>query len=303
MYGLIDTNPFNWRINPRTAVPDFLAHFATLPDGTQGAALPYLDEEILTISVDHTLAKNYNKTGVNVCRACFDVLDAHVANAYKRAPATAPSTTSWNSTMLPNEFFEQLMPTHGKPTPNTMRQNNLTFNTAYNPKDPPKLLFKHCPNCQEIAIVARVPCTAKQLLMNIVDLFTHAGIYAHDMDNWECKPNTDKTYINLHPFIQTTYQRRLASGVIMATQSRYASNNCFAGLTTTDDVSDNGMAKSIVKSIQTHIANLSATILLQSTVSNDVNTAIFNASMQQVAANEVQHNANHMPMLQQFALM
>ncbi len=35
MYALIDTNPFKWRINPRTALPDFLACFATLPDGTQ----------------------------------------------------------------------------------------------------------------------------------------------------------------------------------------------------------------------------------------------------------------------------
>jgi hypothetical protein len=46
MYALIDTNPFNWNINPRTAVPDFLARFATLPNGTQGAALPYLREEV-----------------------------------------------------------------------------------------------------------------------------------------------------------------------------------------------------------------------------------------------------------------
>ncbi len=57
MYAPIDTYPFNWRINPRMAVPDFPAHFATLPDGTQGAALPYSREEILTIMVEHTLDK------------------------------------------------------------------------------------------------------------------------------------------------------------------------------------------------------------------------------------------------------
>jgi hypothetical protein len=51
------------------------------------------------------------------------------------------------------------------------------------------------------------------------------------------------------------------------------------------------------------MANLSATILLKSTMSNDANTAIFNASMQQVAANKTQRNANHMHMLQQFTLM
>jgi hypothetical protein len=94
MYALIDTNQFNWRINPRTAVPDLPAHFATLPNGTQGAVLPYSREEILTITAEHTLAKNYYETGVNVCRACFDVLDARVANAYKTAPAATPPSTT-----------------------------------------------------------------------------------------------------------------------------------------------------------------------------------------------------------------
>jgi hypothetical protein len=90
----------------------------------------------------------------------------------------------------------------------------------------------------------------------------------------------DKTYVNLRPFIQATYQCCLASGVITATQSGYASNNCFAGLTTAENTSDDGMADTIVESIQTHMANLSATILLQSTASNDANTAVFNALMQ-----------------------
>jgi hypothetical protein len=181
-----------------------------------------------------------------------------------------------------------------------MPQNNLTFIATYNSKDPPKLLFKHCADCQEIAIVAQVLYMVEQLLMNIVDLFTHAGI---DMDNWECKLDADKTYVNLHPFIRATYQRCLASGVITATQSGYASNNCFAGLTTADNVSDDGTADTIVKSIQTHMANLSATVILQLTTSNNVNTAVFNASMQQVAVNKAQRNTNHMHMLKQFPMM
>jgi hypothetical protein len=78
--------------------------------------------------------------------------------------------------MLPNEIFDQLMTTYGKPTRNATPQNNLTFTSAYNPKDPPKLLFKHCPDCQEIAIIAKVPYMTEQLLMNIVNLFTRLGI-------------------------------------------------------------------------------------------------------------------------------
>ncbi len=130
-----------------------------------------------------------------------------------------------------------------------MHQNNLTFIATYNPMVPPKLLFKHCADCQEIAIVARVPYTAKQLLMNIINLFTRAGIYAHNMDNWECKPDADKMYVNLRPFIQATYQHCHAFGVITATQRGYASNHCFAGLTVTDNVSDEGTADTIVESI------------------------------------------------------
>ncbi len=157
MYALINTNPFNWNITPLTPVPNFPARFAVKADGTQGAAIPYSCKEVLTITAEHTLNKNYYKTGINICRACFDVLDTHVPNAYKTAPTTAPSTIGWNSTMLPNEIFEQLMTIYGKPTPNTMHQNNLTFLSPYNPKDPPELLFKHCADCQEIAIVAKVP--------------------------------------------------------------------------------------------------------------------------------------------------
>jgi hypothetical protein len=195
------------------------------------------------------------------------------------------------------------MSTFGKPTPNAMCQNNLNFIAAYNPKDPPELLFKHCTNCQEIAIIARVPYMAKQLLMNILDLFMHASIYVRNMDDWECKPDANKMYINLRPFIQAAYQCCLAYGVIMANQSGYASNNHFPGLTTVDDVLDNGTVDTIIKFIQTHMSNLSALVLLQLTATNDTNTAFFNALMQQVTANKSQRNANHMHMLQQFAIM
>ncbi len=196
------------------------------------------------------------------------------------------------------------MSTYGKPTPNAMRQNNLMYISTYNPKDPPKLLFKCCANCQDVAIVAKVSYKSEQLLMNVVDLFTCLGIYARNMDNWECKAKANKTYVNLHPFNQAVYQHRLAtSGVINATQSGYTSNNRFAGLTTKDNVSDNDTADTIVKSITTHMANLSASVLSQATASNNANTAIFNASMQQVIANKAQCSQEHNCMVQQFLMM
>jgi hypothetical protein len=168
MYALINTTAFHWNISPQSTVPVFLARFVTQADGTQGALLPYSCKKILTISAKHTLNKNYYETGVNVCRDCFDILNAHVSNAYKAAPAGSTSTIGWNSTMLPNKIFEQLMTTYGKPTPDAMRQNNLTFISAHNSKDPPKLLFKRCADCQDIAIIVKIPSMSKQLLMKVM---------------------------------------------------------------------------------------------------------------------------------------
>ena len=164
-------------------------------------------------------------TGVNVCRACFDILDTHISNAYKTAPAGSPHTVGWNLTMLPNEIFDQLMLTYGKPTPDAVCQNNVTLFSTYNPKYPSELLFKRVTDCQEVAIVAKVPYTTKQLLMNVANLFTCVGIYSRSMDDWERKPPNEQTYYNLRPFIQAAYQCRLAFSVITATASGYASNN------------------------------------------------------------------------------
>ena len=302
MYALIDTTAFHWNVST-SAIPVFPARYVQLDDGTNGAEIPYTRDEILTITATHARRKHYHDTGINICRAVFDTLDAHVGDEFKSPPASAPGTVGWNSTMLPNDMFEQLMLTYGKPTPDAVRQNNMTFYSAYNPKDPPEVLFKRFADCQEIAIVARVPFTTEQLLMNAVDLLTRCGMYARDMDDWERKPAADQTYFLLRPFIQAAFQRRLTSGAVTAAASGYSTGNKFAGLTAGDDVSDDGTAETIVDTINSHMANLSASVLTQSSASNDANTAIFNASIQQMAANEAQRNAEHAAMMQQFALM
>ncbi len=72
--------------------------------------------------------------------------------------------------MTLNKIFDQLMVMYSKTTHDTMRQNNLNFLAPYNPQDPPEISFKRCTDCQEIAIVTKVPYTKKQLLMNVIDL-------------------------------------------------------------------------------------------------------------------------------------
>ena len=116
------------------------------------------------------MVKNYFETWKNIYRACYDTLEAHVNDAFKVAPPTTLPTTRWNATMSLCDIFDQLATTYGKPTPDTMRQNNLTFLAAYTPQDPPEILFKQCTNCQDIATLAQNPCTTRQLLQNALDL-------------------------------------------------------------------------------------------------------------------------------------
>ena len=187
IYALIATNPFNWSI-ATTPIPTFPVRYMRNANCTNGAENPYFREEILTVTATHVHDKHYNNTGTNVCHSVFDTLDTHVDDEFKTPPATAPGTTGWNATMLPNDMFDQLMQTYGKPTPDAVRQNNMTFYSAYNPKDPPKVLFKRFTNCLEVAIIAKVPYTIEQLPMNAVNLFTRTGFYTWDLDDWERKP-------------------------------------------------------------------------------------------------------------------
>jgi hypothetical protein len=137
MYALIDPTPFHWNITT-TPVPRFLLRYEATMDGSIGPLIAYTRKEILTITATHTRAKHYHDTGTNICRACFDILDTHVNDAYKTTPLSSPNTIGWNLTMLPDKIFDQLMMTYGKPTPDAVFQNNLTFLLAYNPTDPPK---------------------------------------------------------------------------------------------------------------------------------------------------------------------
>jgi hypothetical protein len=136
----------------------------------------------------------------------YDTLDMHVNDAFKVVPATTPPTTGWNGSMLPNNIFDQLQGTYGKLTPDAMRQNNLAFLAPYNPQEPPELLFKQCSDCQEIAIMAKVPYTSEQMMMNVINLLTRSGMFMQDLKDWDRKPSADQMWINLRPFIQELNQ-------------------------------------------------------------------------------------------------
>ncbi len=132
-----------------------------------------------------------------------------------------------------------------------------TFLSPYNPQDPPEILFKQCADCQEIAIIANMKCTNQQLPMNAINLLTQCSLYQCILEDWDRKPQPNKTWINLHPFIQEAYQRHLQSETMTTGQGGYASQNHFSGLTVTNEeyISDDDTAETIAGTISSQFAN------------------------------------------------
>ena len=125
------------------------------------SVIPYTHEQTLCITATFQCQKNYYNTACNIYLAVYDTLDAHINDAFKIAPATTLSTMGWNASMTINDISNQMMLTYERPTPYTMRQNMMRFLSPYHPQDPPELLFKHCTECQKVAIIANVKYTDK----------------------------------------------------------------------------------------------------------------------------------------------
>jgi len=123
-------------------------------------------------------------------------------------------------------------------------------------------------------------------------------LYQRDLEDWERKPLVDKTWINLRPFIQEAYQRRLTSGTITSAQGRFAQNNRFTGLATDVD-SDDDTTETIVGTINLHMANLTA----QTAATISEHATQTNASLQQLAANTMQLYQQQQAMMNQMAMM
>ena len=267
-----------------------LQHLYAQKYNPDGALVPYSQEEKSTIDAKFELTKNYFETWKYIYHACYNALGEHVNDAYKVALPTNPPTTGWNATMSICDIFDQLASTYGKPTADAMRQNNVNFLVAYNPQDPPEILFKQCTDTQEIATLAENPYTTQQLLINAIDLLAHCGLYQCDLEDWERKPIGDQTWINMRPFIQEAYQRRLTSDTITSAQGGFAQNNRFAGLAT-DVNSNDDTAETIAGTINLHVVNLAA----QTAATINKHATQTNASLQQLAANTTQLHHQQQP--------
>ncbi len=257
-----------------------------------------MHEEKSAIDAKFSMVRNYFKTWKNIYRACYDMLNAHVNIAAEVAPPTTPPTTGWNATISLCDIFNQLATTYGKPTPDTMRQSNLTFLAGYNPQDSPEILFKQCTDCQEIATLAQNLYTTQELLQNSLDLIAQCSLYQRDIEDWERKPICNQTWINLCPFIQEAYQRCLTSGMITSTQSGYTQSNLFTSLATNKD-SDNDIKDTIAGTINSHMASLTA----QTMATRNKHPAQRNVSLQQLAASNAQLHQQQQAIINQMAMM
>jgi hypothetical protein len=175
--------------------------------------------------------------------------------------------------------------------------------SPYNPQDPPEILFKRCADCQEVAIIANLKYSDKQLLMNVIDLLTRCGLYQRGLKDWDRKPNANKTWLNLRLFIQEAYQHYLALGTMTAGQGGYASCNRFAPFqannATEDDVSDDDTAEPIATTINSHMANL----LAQTVESINANVTQINASLLQLATHNAQLHQQQQTLMQHIAML
>jgi hypothetical protein len=139
------------------------------------------------------------------------------------------------------------------------------------------------------------PYTTQQLLQNSLDLIAQCSLYQRNIEDWEQKPLSNQTWINLHPFIQEAYQQRLTSGTITSTQVGYAQNNCFAGLATNKD-SDNNTADTIAVTIYLHMVNLT----VQTTATLNKQATQMNTSLQQLAAINAQLHQQQQAIMNQW---
>ena len=90
------------------------------------------------------------------------------------------------------------------------------------------------------------PYTLMQLLNNAIRLLLGCGLYQCDFEEWDRKLAADKIWINLKPFIQEAYQRRLNATGNTSGQHRYV-QNAFAVLKDSDDDKDDNMAMLITQ--------------------------------------------------------
>jgi hypothetical protein len=255
MYQMLSTSPFRLPSDPG---PQALYYGARVPNFDSNGdpeldengnptyvPVPALDRATqATIDADFILRQNYWLLYLNIKRACYNVLDKTIDDAFKFSPD--PNLTGWNPLMEIIDILEQMTATYGPSTPTALLQNDTLFRSPYSPTDAPEVLFHRIEDCQEIMTLGEDPYTPMQLLNNAFRLLLGCGLYQRDFDEWDRNLTADKIWINLKPFNQEAYQRRLNATGNMSGQHRHIQNE-FAVLEESDNDKDEDVATVIMQ--------------------------------------------------------
>ena len=131
------------------------------------------------------------------------------------------------------------------------------------------------------------PYTLMQLLNNAIRLLLGCGLYQCDFEEWDRKLAADKIWINLKPFIQEAYQRRLNGTGNTSGQHGYV-QNAFAVIEELDNDEDADMATVITQMAGALITQNQLTAASTAATSSSVAAAIcYPAAERQPAGNDV----------------
>jgi hypothetical protein len=129
MYSLIDPKPFNLKLlnlPTTTGVPKFPPIYAA--NGT--TVISNTQEQMLCITDTFTRQRNYYDTACNIYRAVYDMLDAHVDDAFKVAPPTTPPTIGHQLERV-NVAEQHLRPDDEDVWPSNARRNAPEYDDMF----------------------------------------------------------------------------------------------------------------------------------------------------------------------------
>jgi hypothetical protein len=181
---------------------------------------------------------------MNIQQAVFNCLDNNINDAFM--VSNDPALVGWNPLMEPQEIYDQITTTYGRPTPAALLQNDTLFWSVYSPQDALEVLLQRIKDCQEVQILGEDPYTAQQLLNNAVCLLLQCRLYIRDFKDWDLKPEADKIWTNLKTFVQECYTRRLNASSITSGAHGYV-QNAFAALHEESEDEDNGIQTVIMQ--------------------------------------------------------
>ena len=191
MYQLLSTSPFCLPNDSGLLAIYYGARVPTLDaagdsvNNTTGnpthVPIPALDcATQATIDARFIQERNYWLSYRNIKRACYNMLDDSVDDAFKFS--ADPNLAGWNPLMEIIKITDQLTTTYGRLTPTALLQNDTLFRSTYSPIDAPEVLPRRIKDCQEIQTLGDDPYTPMQLLNNAIRLLLGCGLYQRDFE-------------------------------------------------------------------------------------------------------------------------